>query len=98
MARAITRVNVGSSSTSSRCGWSSPSIRLSSLMVVSRGQSGQAQLGERAALFMVVELHRTAGAGHAGLAEEQAEAEALALGGEEGFAELLGDRQRHAGT
>src|SRR5690606_34311907 len=98
MARAMTRVKVGSSSTSSRCGRSSPSVLMTSLMVISLCGPGQTQLGERAAVLVVVQLHRSPGAGHAGLAEEQPEPEALALGGEEGFADLLGDAQRHTGT
>src|SRR5690606_1440570 len=107
MERAITRVKVASSSTSSRCGCSSPSNRTSSDMQapwlrhvhsMQTIEARQAQLGECTALLVVIQLHGTPGAGHGGLAEEQAQAEALALGGEEWLAELLGDRQRHAGA
>src|SRR5690606_39145846 len=96
MARAMTRVKVASSSTSNRCGCSSCSCSCSSDMLISK--PWQQQLGQGAALLVIVQPHRATGPRHAGLAEEQAEAEALALGGEEGPADLLGNRQRHPGT
>src|SRR5690606_34197467 len=104
MERAITRAKVASSSTSNRWGCSSPSNRTSSDMRapwLRHGQSmqtvkaRQTQLGERTALFVVIQFYGSTGTRHAGLAEEQAQTETLPLGSEERLAELLGDRQRH---